>query len=357
MTTYALIMAGGSGTRLWPRSRVGHPKQFLDITSEMTMLQESLARLSPLIAPEHVLIATNQGYVGLAAEQLATVPRDNILGEPQGRGTAAAIGLAAIHLGKRDPGAVMIVLTADHLISDTEGLQQALAAAAEVASRRWLVTLGITPSYPETGYGYIELGPALDPANGLEVYQVARFVEKPDLARAEEFVRSGRYAWNSGMFAWTVEQILREMERYMPALYSKLREIERSLDTSQADEVLQQVWPTLANETIDYGVMEKAERVAALPVEIGWNDVGSWASVYNVLPHDGEGNAVVGNHLSVGTSGSLIYSPDRLVATIGLEDMIVVDTGDVLMICPRSRAQDVKRLVEMLKARGMEGYL
>ncbi len=367
-TTYALIMAGGSGTRLWPRSRVSHPKQFLDITSEMTMLQESLTRLSPLIPPERVLIATNAGYVDLAAEQAPMVPAANILGEPQGRGTAAAIGLAAIHLRKRDPDAIMIVLTADHLIRDTQALQQALAAASEVAGKGWLVTLGITPSYPETGYGYIELGPVLPnvptfqhsnvpTVNGLKAYQVARFVEKPDLARAEEFVSSGRYTWNSGMFAWKVEQILGEMERNMPALYGKLREIERSLGTPQADEVLQKVWPTLANETIDYGVMEKAERVAVLPVEIGWSDVGSWASVYDVLPHDEQGNAVVGNHLSLDTSGTLIYSPDRLVATIGLEDMIVVDTGDALLICPRSRAQEVKQIVEMLRARGLERYL
>lgn len=352
MTTYALIMAGGSGTRLWPRSRVDRPKQFLDITGDMTMLQESLARLSPLIAPEQVLIATNEGYVDLAAEQLESVPRENILGEPQGRGTAAAIGLGAVHLRRRDPDAVMVVLTADHLIKNRERLQQALLAASDVASKEWLVTLGITPSYPETGYGYIELGPALDAANELEVYRVARFVEKPDLARAEEFVSSGRYAWNSGMFAWKVERILGEMERYMPSLYAKLCEIENSLDTSQADEVLHRVWPTLENETIDYGVMERAERVAVLPVEIGWNDVGSWASVYEVLPHDGQGNAIVGNHLSLDTSNTLIYSPDRLVATIGLQDLIVVDTGDVVLICPRSRSQDVKRLVEMLKDRG-----
>src|SRR5438552_12470828 len=357
MTTYALIMAGGSGTRLWPRSRGSRPKQFLDLTGDLTMLQEAQARLMPLVPPERVLVATNADYVQVAARQLPEVPASNILGEPQGRGTAAAIGLAAVHLRKRDPEAIMAVLTADHLIAERETFRRALGAAAEVAGEDWLVTLGIKPRYVETGYGYIERGEALPSANGFEVYRVARYVEKPDLARAEEFVRSGRYTWNSGMFVWRVERILEEMERHMPTLYGALAEIESSLGTPEAASTLARVWPRIQNETIDYGIMEKADKVAVLPVEIGWSDVGSWAAVYDALPQDEQGNAVVGKHISPDTGGSLIFSPDRLVATIGLQDMVIVDTGDVLLICPRSRTQDVKRLVEMLREQGMGEYL
>ena len=350
MQLYALIMAGGSGTRLWPRSRPQHPKQFLDITGDLTMLQEAQVRLVPLIPPERVWVATNQGYVDIVKRQLPVVPVANILGEPAGRGTAAAIGLAAIHLRRREPGAVMVVLTADHLIKDTQTFRSALAAATEVAEDGWLVTLGIRPTYPETGYGYVQRGEPLRAVDGIEAYRVARFAEKPDGATAEQFLRTGEYAWNSGMFIWQVERILGEMEQHMPELYAGLIEIERSLGTPEADRILAQVWPNLPNKTIDYGIMEKAKRVAVLPVEIGWNDVGSWAAVYDVLPHDEHDNAVVGRHLTTGTRGSLVYAPKRLVATFGLEDMIVVDTEDVILIGPRSQSQDVKQLVAMFQA-------
>jgi mannose-1-phosphate guanylyltransferase len=357
MTLYALIMAGGSGTRLWPRSRTQHPKQFLDLTGSLTMLQEAQARLLPLVPPERLFVATNRDYVGVVADQLPAVPAGNVLGEPEGRGTAAAIGLAAVHLHRRDPEAVMAVLTADHLIKEEEVFRRVLEAAATVAEQDWLVTLGIHPRYPETGYGYIERGRHLPAVGGFDVYQVARFAEKPDLATAEQFVRSGNYAWNSGMFIWKVERILAEMERHMPALHAGLMEIERSLGTADEHAVVARVWSRLPNETIDYGIMEKAEHVAVLPVEIGWNDVGSWAAVYDVLPHDDQGNAIIGQHLSPDTRGSLIYSPKRLIATIGMEDLVVVDTEDVVLISPRSRAQDVKHLVAMLKAEGKSDYL
>ena len=350
MQLYALIMAGGSGTRLWPRSRPQHPKQFLDITGDLTMLQEAQVRLVPLIPPERVWVATNQGYVDIVKRQLPAVPVANILGEPAGRGTAAAIGLAAIHLHRREPGAVMAVLTADHLIKDTQMFRSALAAARQVAQDGWLVTLGIRPTYPETGYGYIQRGEPLRSVDGIEAYQVARFAEKPDRATAEQFLGTGDYAWNSGMFIWQVERILSEMQQHMPELYAGLTEIERGLGTAEAEHILARVWPDLPNETIDYGIMEKADRVAVLPVEIGWNDVGSWAAVYDVLPHDEHDNAVVGRHLTTGTRGSLVYAPKRLVATFGLEDMIVVDTEDVLLIGPRSQSQDVKDLVAMFQA-------
>ncbi|GAB4580057.1 MAG: hypothetical protein Fur0022_27960 [Anaerolineales bacterium] len=354
---YALIMAGGTGSRLWPRSRTQHPKQFLDITGDLTMLQQSQQRLLPLIPIERTLVATNRQYVEIVTRQLPDMPPENILGEPSGRGTAAAIGLAAVHLRKRAPEALMAVLTADHLIKKTDVFRSVLQAAADVASEDWLVTLGITPSYPETGYGYIERGEFLGMVGDFEGYRVERFVEKPGLAHAEAYVASGNYAWNSGMFIWRVRRILEEMERHMPDLYAGLLEIENALFTERAEETVDRVFPTLPNQTIDYGIMEKAAQVAVLPVDIGWHDVGSWSAVYDVLPRDKANNVVVGQHVTPDTVNSLIYSPKRLVATIGLDDLVIVDTDDVLLVCPRSRAQDVKKIVDILKFNGEAGYL
>jgi mannose-1-phosphate guanylyltransferase len=354
---YALIMAGGTGSRLWPRSRLLLPKQFLDITGDLTMLQLAQRRLEPMIPQANTLIATNQSYVDIVERQLPDLPTANILGEPVGRGTAAAIGLAAIHIRRRDPNGVMAVLTADHLIKQPQTFRQVLEAGSHIAQEDWLVTLGIQPGYPETGYGYIERGEFLGMIGDFEGFEVARFVEKPDLARARTYVESGSYAWNSGMFIWKVARILDEMSRHMPELYAGLSQIEASFETAEAEDVLQRVFPTLPNETIDYGIMEKAEQVAMLPVEIGWNDVGSWSAVYDVLPRDQADNVVVGRHLTPDTTGSLIYSPSRLVATVGLEDLVVVDTEDVLLILPRGRSQDVKKLVNMLKDNGESDYL
>ncbi|HLF91272.1 MAG TPA: sugar phosphate nucleotidyltransferase [Anaerolineales bacterium] len=354
---YALIMAGGTGSRLWPRSRTQHPKQFLDITGDLTMLQQSQQRLLPLIPMERTLVATNRQYVEIVARQLPEIPPENILGEPTGRGTAAAVGLAAVHLRKRTPEALMAVLTADHLIKKMDIFRQVLIAAADIATENWLVTLGITPGYPETGYGYIERGEFLGMVGEFEGYRVERFVEKPDLARAEAYVGSGNYAWNSGMFVWKVSRILEEIERHMPEMYAGLVEIEAKLFTEEADETIMEVFPTLPAQTIDYGIMEKASQVAMLPVDIGWHDVGSWSAVYDVLPRDKANNVVVGLHVTPDTRNSLIFSPKRLVATIGLEDVVIVDTDDVLLVCPRSRAQDVKKLVDILKTNGEAGYL
>jgi mannose-1-phosphate guanylyltransferase len=350
MQLYALIMAGGVGTRLWPRSNRDHPKQFLRLTGDWTMIQDAQRRLLPLIAPEQVVVATNQEYVANVSEQLPAVPTINILGEPAGRGTAAAIGYAAIHLRQRAPEAVMAVVTADHVIQDTDRFRASLAAAATVAQDGWLVTLGIHPTYPETGYGYIERGAPLPAVDDFEVFEVARFTEKPDRQTAEQLVSSGRYTWNSGMFVWRVDRILAEIEQHMPELYAGLLRIEGALGNADAEAELREVWLSLPNQTIDYGIMEKAAKVAVLPVEFGWSDVGSWASVYDLLPRDELDNAVTGQHISPDSRGNLIYSPNRVVATLGLEDMVVIDTDDVLLICPRSRSQEVKLLVELSKA-------
>ncbi len=345
---YALIMAGGSGTRLWPRSRGSRPKQLLSLLSERTMLQEACQRIAPLVPDDKIFVVTSEVYTDVVRRQIPQVPTANIIGEPEGHGTAPCIGLSALYLRRLDREAVMAVLTADHYIEKADELRRALAAAAQVAEEGHLVTLGIEPDRPATGYGYIERAEKLAQVGRHEVYRVEKFTEKPDPATAKAFVESGRYYWNSGMFIWKVSVILREFQKLMPQLYSQLMEIDAALGTAEERAVLERIWPQVENETIDYGIMERAEDVAVIPVDIGWSDVGSWATLYELLPADGEGNVVVGQHIGLDTTGCLIHGSRRLVATIGLENMIVVDTEDALLICPKERAQDVRDLVEKL---------
>ena len=345
---YALIMAGGSGTRLWPRSRGSRPKQLLSLLSERTMLQEACQRIAPLVPDDKIFVVTSEVYTDVVRRQIPQVPTANIIGEPEGHGTAPCIGLSALYLRRLDREAVMAVLTADHYIEKADELRRALAAAAQVAEEGHLVTLGIEPDRPATGYGYIERAEKLAQVGRHEVYRVEKFTEKPDPATAKAFVESGRYYWNSGMFIWKVSVILREFQKLMPQFYAQLMEIDAALGTAEERAVLERIWPQVENETIDYGIMERAEDVAVIPVDIGWSDVGSWATLYELLPADGEGNVVVGQHIGLDTTGCLIHGSRRLVATIGLENMIVVDTEDALLICPKERAQEVRDLVEKL---------
>lgn len=351
---YAAILAGGSGTRLWPRSRRRRPKQLLDLISRRTMLQETYERIVPLVPPQNIYILTNQEYVEEVREQLPLVPPTQVIGEPEGRGTAPAAGLAALLVRRRDPDGVMFVLPADHAIAHVNAFRAVLRAAAQVAGHKFLVTLGVKPRYPETGYGYIEAGDPLLEAEGQIARRVRRFTEKPDLERARQFVAQGNYFWNSGIFIWRSDAILEELARTMPDLYAQLQQIvAKGLDGSEWE----RAWRALGNETIDYGVMEKARQVAVIPLDVGWSDVGSWAALFDLLARDDKDNVVDGEHLGIDTQASLIYSQGRLIVTIGLENMIVVDTNDVLLICPKDRAQEVKRIVEELKRRGAHEYL
>ncbi len=354
---FALIMAGGSGTRLWPRSRRTQPKQLLDLGSGRTMFQEAYDRVVPLFGDEGIFVVTSGEYVPMMRQQVPSIPADNYIIEPFGRGTAPCIGLAALYLRRVDPEGVMCVLTADHYIEKAERFRRVLRAAARVAAEGHLVTLGINPSFPSTGFGYVCKGASLGMVDGFEVFRVERFTEKPDADTARRFCESGMYSWNSGMFIWRISVILREFERLMPNLYAQLMEIDAAIGTPQEQAVLSRVWPQVEKETIDYGIMEKAADVAVIPVDIGWNDVGSWATLLDILPANENGNVITGQHVGVDTHKSLIYSPHRLVATVGLEGMIVVDTGDVLLVCPRERAQEVRALVKRLQESGRDEYL
>lgn len=358
---YAVILAGGVGTRLWPRSRQATPKQMLDLVRPgITMLQDTCDRIRPLVPPDRLYVVAAESYRALVQEQLPDMPPDNFLGEPLGRGTAPAIGLAAVHIRRKDPDAVMMVLPADHIVLDVEAYRRALAVAAAHARNGYLVTLGIQPRGPETGYGYIERGRLLPRANGGVAYRVARFVEKPDRPTAERFLASGRFYWNGGIFVCRARDMLSEIERLLPDLARALAEVEGALDEGNAADTIARLWPDVPNITIDYGVMERAEHVAVVPLDAGWSDVGTWSSLSEVLPSDAAGNVVLqGDHVAVDTSGTVVYShrPERVIATIGLHDFVVVDTGDALLVCPKDRAQDVKKVVEILKQHGRQALL
>jgi mannose-1-phosphate guanylyltransferase len=354
---YAVIMAGGSGTRLWPLSRQHQPKQALQLIGERTMLQHAVDRLRPLMPVEQVLIVTTAEYVPLLSSQVPDIPRANFVVEPMARGTAGAIGLAAVHLQQRDPDAVMAVLTADHYIRAEDVFRSALSASCEAACRGHLVTLGIRPTYPATGFGYIRRGDHIATIDGFSVYAVDAFVEKPDAERAVQFCAGDAYSWNSGMFMWRVWRIMDEFARHMPEFYAQLRTIAGAGNAPDADRVLADLWPSIRKETIDYGVMEKADNVVVIPIDIGWSDVGDWDALYD-LRSGSQGDTVAdGNHFGVETTGCLIRGGKRLIATIGLRDAVIIDTDDVLLVCPRDRAQDVRALVNQLQSQGRTEHL
>jgi len=326
MEAYAVIMAGGTGTRLWPLSTRERPKQTHSFLGDETLFQEAVE----------------------LRRQEPRIPEANFIVEPVGMGTAPCIGLAAVHVAEREPEAVMVVLTADHHIGDVEGFHAALRAAVDAASRGHLVTLGVKPTGPSTGYGYIEHGELVDKVRGLGVLRVSRFTEKPDGATASEMVRSGRYSWNSGMFVWRVDRVLEEFRLHMPELHDQLVVIGEAVGSTSYTETLEASWRLVPRETIDYGVMEKAGDVVVIPVDIGWSDLGTWSSLTSLLPKDLHGNVVRGRHLGIDTRDSLIFGGDRLIATVGVRDLIVVDTDEALLICDKAQDQKVRDLVKML---------
>ena len=355
---YAVVMAGGGGTRLWPLSRRTHPKQMLKLFGGRTMFQLSVDRLLPLLPPERVFVVTAAVQVEALAAQCPNLPRENFIVEPLGRGTAACIGLAALHLHRRDSEAVMVVTTADHFIRREKVFRDTLVAAQRVAEKGYLVTLGIEPSFPATGYGYISQGEWLGIEAGVEYFRTECFTEKPDVATALHFLQEGTYAWNSGMFIWKTTRILEEIARLMPDLDTTLHTLAIDLDTEAYEATLQELWPQLYKQTIDYGIMEKAEQVAVIPVDLGWSDIGVWASVLAMHQSDESGNVLLGDVISVDTNGTMVFSNgERLISTIGVRDLIIVDTPDAILITHRDQSQHVRQIVTRLRTEGRDDKL
>jgi mannose-1-phosphate guanylyltransferase len=359
--TYAVIMAGGGGTRLWPVSRRESPKQLLPLLGQETLFQSTVNRLENLFPPERILVVTVAEQARQMKVQAPAIPDENYILEPQPRGTASVVALAAAVLKKRDPQAAMAILTADHFIRNKDLFRYLIRTAFQVAAKDYLVTLGINPTSPSTGYGYIEQGDPLEGEYQYPVYTVKRFREKPDHATAEQMLRAGGYSWNSGMFVWKADTILAEIQRQMPELFSAVEQISEAWSTPRQEDALHTLWPAIKSQTIDYGIMEKAGKVAVLPAGgLGWSDVGSWDSLFEVLFPDSDGNVKVNaQDLMLDTHNTLIYGSnnERLIVTIGLDDTVIVDAGDVLMICKTDQSQRVRDVVEHLKKHNQENYL
>lgn len=349
MKITAVIMAGGRGERFWPKSRNNFPKQFLSLTTDgETMIQKTVSRLSSLVAIEDVFVVTNANYVDIVKNQLPDMPAENILAEPAARNTAPCIGLAAAVVQKKYEDAIMLVLPSDHLIKFNQmyidTLKQAISVAEEGSN---LVTIGITPTYPETGYGYIHFGK--DDNTSVGVYNVRRFVEKPNIELAKEYVNSGEYLWNSGMFTWKASSIMANLNKFMPEMTEGLAKIRESYGTDLFDDVLKQVFPTFKSESVDFGIMEKASGIYTIPGNFGWDDVGNWLALERINKTNEFGNMIHGDVISINTKNTTVSGGKKLIATVGIENLIIVDTDDALLVCAKDSTQDVKKVIENLK--------
>lgn len=351
---YAVIMAGGGGTRLWPLSRRHQPKQSLKLFDERSLFQVAVERIEPIIPPENIFVVTVAEQAALLQPQAQQIPEDHFILEPGPRGTASVVGLAATILQARDPDAVMAVLTADHFIGDTALFRDLLSAAEDLAREGDLVTLGIKPDHAETGYGYIQQGEPRGTFGTFPAFSVRSFKEKPTREVAEAYLQSGGYIWNSGMFVWRTDRILAEFERQMPDLYAALDRIRDALGSDQADDVIAQEWQDLVPETIDYGIMEGAQHVSVLPAgELGWLDVGGWGRFFDLYEADEHGNIILGGEpILADTHNTLVYQSgkgDRKIAVLGVENLVIVDVDDAVFICHRDEAERVREIVKRLK--------
>jgi len=344
----AVILAGGSGTRLWPLSTPSFPKQFLPLPSGRSMIQETLERVAPLVTPEQSWVVTGKHMAGLVEEHLPMVQPDHILREPLGRNSAPAIAWIAATIAREDPDAIMAIFSADAVITHTDSLQQTLHLAYELAEQGKLVTIGIKPTHPETGYGYIRFAQEVCEGYGYQAFQAERFVEKPNLQTAQTYLRDGHYVWNAGIFIWSVKAILAEFDAYLPEMAQQIQTI---VDASHTKgEQLETLWPSLQSISIDYGILEKTQNLVVIPADLGWNDVGNWEQYGALFPADAQGVHAVGSHIGLGSQNAIIYNnTQRQIYTIGMEDVIVVEMDNMTVICHRSHVQRVKELAEQNK--------
>ena len=352
-------MAGGKGERFWPKSRMNMPKQFLSLTDDgKSMIQHTVERLKGLVDIQNMYIVTNEIYKDLVLEHIPDIPKENIIIEPVAKNTAPCIGLAAIHIAKKNPDSKMIILPSDHLIKFNEIFIDTLKIALDVVEKGDnLATIGITPNYLETGYGYINFTKGESFKDSANIYEVLRFVEKPNLEKAKEYLTSGEYLWNSGIFVWKASTILKNFKEYLPEIYEGLQKIGESINTEKYEEVLKKEFPNLPSESIDYGIMEKAKNIYVIPGNFGWDDVGSWLSLERINKTNQDGNVITGNVISIKTKNTIIQGSDKLIATIGLEDIVIVDTDDVTLICHKNNTQEVKEVINNLKICNRNEYL
>lgn len=356
LTKTVLIMAGGRGTRFWPKSRKSLPKQFLSLTGDgKTMIQLTVERLLPLVNIGDIYISTNEDYKQLVIEQLPDLPEQNILCEPIGRNTAPCIGLGAVHISQKYDDAVMIVLPSDHQIKMPEVFRDTLQDASQVAEDADnIVTIGITPNYPETGYGYIKY---LSSQKYKTAYKVDKFVEKPDLETAKKYVSSNQYLWNAGQFIWKVSTILSDIQKYMPDTYEKLMHIKSALGTPEYDSVLRNEFTSMESQSIDYGVLEKADRIYTIPGSFGWDDVGSWLAIERLQETNSEGNVVSGNVITINSTNCIIQGNEKLIAAVGLDDIVIVNTDDALLIATKEHCGEIKQVMKQLEENGRDNLL
>ena len=349
----AVILAGGTGTRLWPLSRIDQPKQFQKLTSQKTMLVETISRLN-FLKKEDIFIATNQKYLAEVKRQTKKIiPEKNIIVEPALKDTAPCIGLASAYLSKINPEEVCCIIYADHLIQDKKEFEQKLKIAEKIAIKdNTLNIVEVKAKYPNVNLGYVKIGKIIEEIDGTEIYSFERFTEKPDLKKAKEFLKSYKYLWNTGLYVWKVSTILNKYKEFLPETYKHLMNIKEAIGSKDEQKTLEAEYPLCDKISIDYGIMEKVDtkEVRIIPAELGWSDVGTWESLHEELAENAKSNIVKAKHINIDSKGSLIYgNGKKLIATIGLEDVVIVDTPDALLVCKKNRSQDVKKIVEKLK--------
>ena len=357
---FVVLMAGGTGTRFWPRSRKSNPKQLLNIIGSRSMLQLTYDRIKKLTPPEKTLIITNQEQKQKIEEQLPEIPTENIIPEPVGRNTAPCIGLAATVIKKlENQNEVMVVLPADHLIGNAASFIKTIKAGVEyIQSNDCLLTLGVTPTYPETGYGYIQAGDKISDSRGMDIYKVKTFAEKPNKETAQRFLKSGDFFWNSGMFIWKVSHILNEIDEFIPELSEDLKQIEDSFGKRNYNKILKDVYSRTKAISIDYGVMENAKAVCVIKADFQWNDLGSWEAVHNISPKDKNGNVIDSKQsVIINAQNNYFYSSKKLIAAVDVEDLVLVEMDDAILICKRENSQNVKLIVDNLERKDLEEFL
>jgi len=356
--TYCLIMAGGSGTRFWPRSRVKKPKQYLSIFGNQSLIQESVIRFANFIPEESIFIVSAKSQKEVLEEQTKNIPKENLIYEPLGKNTLPAIGLAALFIDRKDPEGILIVSPSDHLIQNNDLFKKTIESAVLIADEKGgIVTIGIAPTFPATGYGYVQIADEINIGQAIKSYAVDKFVEKPNLILAISYLKNGGYFWNSGIFVFKVSVLLRSIQKFAPALYDDLMLIREHIGTDNYEDALNKIYSKVESISIDFGILEKANNVFLVRGDFVWNDLGSWEEVYKYDKKDENLNAGVGEVIFLDTKKSYVYAPESLVAVVGLEDVIVVQEGNTILVCRRDHAEEIKQVVNEISKRKLSQYL